>query len=222
MHTGKTSEVQGWGGKLLASTGRKRIQNKQRKTKSYPSQCGLVEASSHKPKCRRFDSQSGHMPGLQVCFPFRVCVRDSQSMLLSHITISLPLSLPPFPLSKIIKHVLGWGLKEKKTSLLEGLSGESKLWVLVISLSADPVHGQCPAVSQHWPHPWGSAMGTFLLGRGSITLMMTREKWRPPGKGLLNPCTQTYENYRCRLGEALVPKEWVTGSQKNAAWWLFS
>ena len=39
----------------------------------------------------------GHMAGLQVGSPVRARARGSQSMLLSHINVSLPLFLPPFP-----------------------------------------------------------------------------------------------------------------------------
>ena len=49
--------------------------------------CGSVDwVSSCKPKGCRFDSQSGHMPGLRVWSPVR-----------THTDVSLPLFLPPFP-----------------------------------------------------------------------------------------------------------------------------
>ena len=52
----------------------------------YPGWCGSVGwVSSCRLKCRRFNSPSGHIPGLQV-----------QLMFLSHISVSL-LFLPPFP-----------------------------------------------------------------------------------------------------------------------------
>ena len=54
----------------------------------------LVGASCHKPKGRRFNSQSRHMPRLQVQSLVRVHMGGSQSMFLFHIDISLSLSLP--------------------------------------------------------------------------------------------------------------------------------
>ena len=79
----------------------------------------LVGASSHAPKCCRFNTESGHIPRLQVQSPVRVHMGGNQLMFLSHISVSLSLSfslsLPPFlSLSKINKHILGWGLKIKK------------------------------------------------------------------------------------------------------------
>ena len=56
----------------------------------------LVGALSCKPKGRGFNSQPEHMPGLQVQFPVRPCARGNQSIL-SHIKVSIPLSLHPFP-----------------------------------------------------------------------------------------------------------------------------
>ena len=55
--------------------------------------------TSHEVKCCRFDSQSGHMPGLRVQSPVGGCLRGKQSMFLFHISVSFPLSLPS-PLSK--------------------------------------------------------------------------------------------------------------------------
>ena len=59
--------------------------------------CGSVAwASSRKPKGHWFNSRSRHMPGLcQV--PSWGHVRNSGLMFLSHISVSLPLFLPPFP-----------------------------------------------------------------------------------------------------------------------------
>ena len=58
-----------------------------------PDWCGLVGwVLSCKAKCHWFYSWSVHMPGL--------CARGNQSMFLSHINVSLPLSLPAcLPLS---------------------------------------------------------------------------------------------------------------------------
>ena len=44
------------------------------------------------------------------------CMRGNQSMFLSHINLSVSLSLSS-PLSQINKHVLGWGLKKIKIKL---------------------------------------------------------------------------------------------------------
>ena len=62
--------------------------------------------SSCKAKDRRFDSRSGHMPGLWARFPVGVHVRGKWSMFLSHIDVSLPLFLPRFPSLKKIKSFL--------------------------------------------------------------------------------------------------------------------
>ena len=51
-------------------------------------------ALSGKPKSRRFNSQSGHMPGLQVQSPVGVRVRGNQSMFFLRINVFLSLSLP--------------------------------------------------------------------------------------------------------------------------------
>ena len=62
----------------------------------------LVEASSSKPKGLRFDSWSGHIPGLRVWSPVGVCMRGNQSMLLSlppSLPTSLLLSLKPISIS---------------------------------------------------------------------------------------------------------------------------
>ena len=68
-----------------------------------PGQCASVGwMSSLKAKCRRFNFQSGHVPGLRVRSPVGACTEGNQSMFLSHPDVSLPFSLPP-PLSKINK-----------------------------------------------------------------------------------------------------------------------
>ena len=56
-------------------------------------------ASSSKAKDCRFDSQSGHMPGLWVWFPDGACVRGNRSMFFFRV-LSLPLFSFPSPLSK--------------------------------------------------------------------------------------------------------------------------
>ena len=66
----------------------------------------LLGASSCKPKGHRFHSWSGHRSRLWVKSPFRARMRGTQLVFLSP-----SLSLPS-PLSKINKHVLGWGLKK--------------------------------------------------------------------------------------------------------------
>ena len=67
---------------------------------SSPGRCGSVGWSVfHKEKGLQFDSQSGHMPGLQIQSPVRARARDTQSMFLSHIDVFLSPSLPS-PLSK--------------------------------------------------------------------------------------------------------------------------
>ena len=57
----------------------------------------LVGALFHKPKSCRFNSQSGHMPGLQVRSLVWARMRGNRLVLLSHINVFLLLSLPPFP-----------------------------------------------------------------------------------------------------------------------------
>ena len=57
-------------------------------------------ASSHKAKGCRFNSWSGHMPGLWVRAPYGACTRSNQLMFLSHVDVSLP--LPP-SLSFVLK-----------------------------------------------------------------------------------------------------------------------
>ena len=61
-----------------------------------PDQCGSVDrVLSCRVKGCWLDSRSGHMPRLWA--DALVCARGSQSMFLSHIDVSLPLFLPPFP-----------------------------------------------------------------------------------------------------------------------------
>ena len=65
-----------------------------KKWRSSPDQCGSVGwASSHKEKGGWFDSPSGQVPSWGR-------TRGNWLLLLSHIDVSLPLFLPPFPLSK--------------------------------------------------------------------------------------------------------------------------
>ena len=52
-------------------------------------------ALSHKPKGHQFESQSGHVPELQVRSLVRGNVEGNKLMFLPHIDISLPLSLSP-------------------------------------------------------------------------------------------------------------------------------
>ena len=91
------------------------VSGMRRVTRALPSVAQLVGAFSHEPKGGRFDSQSGHMPRLW----FQSLVSEHMGghwlMFLSHINVSLPISLhlsPPLslssPLSKINEHVLGW------------------------------------------------------------------------------------------------------------------
>ena len=54
----------------------------------------LVGVSSSKVKGGGFHSTSGHMPGLRVQSPIRMCARGNRSMFL---TLSLSFSLSPFP-----------------------------------------------------------------------------------------------------------------------------
>ena len=64
----------------------------------------LVGASSHTPKCWRFDSWSGHMPRLWVWFPVGTCMGDDRYMFLSHIDVCLLFFLS-LSLSEINKHI---------------------------------------------------------------------------------------------------------------------
>ena len=76
--------------------------------KALASVAQLVRASFHKSKGYGFDSQSGHMPRSWVQTPIRVHTRGDQLLFLSHIDVSLPLSLSlPSPLSKSISMCLG-------------------------------------------------------------------------------------------------------------------
>ena len=59
----------------------------------------LVWASSHKPKGRRLDSQSGHVPGFWPGPHLGIFERQSIDVSLLHILVSLLLFLPP-PFSK--------------------------------------------------------------------------------------------------------------------------
>ena len=69
--------------------------NKNYSNKNCPGQCGSVGwASSCKPKSHGFNSQSGHMPRLQVWFLVGVHTRSNQSMFFFS-----PFS-SPFPHSK--------------------------------------------------------------------------------------------------------------------------
>ena len=65
----------------------------------------LVGVLSHELKDCSCDSQSGHIPRLWVLSQLLVksCTRGNWWMFLSRISVSLPLSPHPFPLSKINK-----------------------------------------------------------------------------------------------------------------------
>ena len=63
---------------------------------SLASVAQLVGASSHKPKVCRFDSHSGHMPGLQVQSQSG-CMWEATNQCFSHTSMSLSLSLLLFP-----------------------------------------------------------------------------------------------------------------------------
>ena len=66
--------------------------------KDSPDRCGSVGGmSSHKAKAHWVEFQSEHMPELRVLSPFGAYARGNQSTFLSHINVSLPLFLPPFP-----------------------------------------------------------------------------------------------------------------------------
>ena len=73
--------------------------------KIKPDLCGPVGwASSYKAKGHGFKPWSGDMPGMQIQSPVRVHTRGNESMCLSHIDVSLPLSLlSPFSKNKEIK-----------------------------------------------------------------------------------------------------------------------
>ena len=84
-------------------------------------------------------SWSGHIPRLQVHSLVGACVGGNQSMLLSHINVSLSLSLfplssfPPsllFPssLPTINKHVLGWNLKKEILNIIYYLGPTMQLF----------------------------------------------------------------------------------------------
>ena len=70
----------------------------------------LAGESSYTPKDCGFDPWSGHIARLQAESPVKVHTRGNQSMFISNIDVNVPLSLH-FSLSKINKHILGWGFK---------------------------------------------------------------------------------------------------------------
>ena len=90
-----------------------------------------VGALACKVKGHRFDSWSEHMPRLQVGCTVRKRTRGNQSMFPSHIQTSPSLCLPS-PLSKINKHVLGWGLKKRRE---KEYTHTYQIWDIYISLS---------------------------------------------------------------------------------------
>ena len=62
-----------------------------------PDWCGLEGwRSSHRPKGCRFNSQSGHKPGLRARSPPGACMWEATDQCLSYINVFLPLFLPPF------------------------------------------------------------------------------------------------------------------------------
>ena len=72
-----------------------------RKPLRSPDWCGSVGwVSSRKVKVCRFDSWSGHMPGLPVQSPVRAHMGGNRSKFLSHTDVFLPLFLTFFPLLK--------------------------------------------------------------------------------------------------------------------------
>ena len=63
-----------------------------------PDWCGSVDrVLSHKVKGHQVNSQLVHMPGLWGSSPVWAYARGNPLILLSHIDVSLPLCLPPFP-----------------------------------------------------------------------------------------------------------------------------
>ena len=64
----------------------------------------LVGASSYKLKGCRFNSQSGHTPGLWVLSPAVVHTRQLINVSLTSTFLFLPPTIPP--LSKVNKHIL--------------------------------------------------------------------------------------------------------------------
>ena len=82
----------------------------QKSSKPWPGNVGGVW--SHSPKGWGFNSRSGHTRGLWM-WPLSVCVGGSWCMFLSHIGVSLSLSLP---LSGISKHIIGWWFLKSQTA----------------------------------------------------------------------------------------------------------
>ena len=93
----------------------------------------FVGSLPYKLKGHKFESQSGHMPVLWVRSPVGVHARGSQLMFLSHINVSLSLSLSPptpprrLPLSlKSMSTCLGEDLKNYiLNSIIENVGQES-------------------------------------------------------------------------------------------------
>ena len=76
-----------------------------------------VEALSHAPKGCSFDPWSGLISRLWVGSLVRVHTGGNRSMSLSHINVSLSLSLcspPPSSFSNINEHIPGWGFKKRQ------------------------------------------------------------------------------------------------------------
>ena len=101
----------------------------------------LVRASPCMPAGCRFEPWSGHIPRLWVRTPVGACKGGNQSMFLSHIYVSLFLSLPS-SFSKIYKHILSWGLKKWLVYFVQckfNLKKETvyKYWTLVWTMHTD-------------------------------------------------------------------------------------
>ena len=76
----------------------KKFLNIKKDSITSPEPYGSVSVvSSRRMKGRQFDSQSGHMPGLHVQSLDGIHTKGIQLIFLSHIDISVPLFLPPFP-----------------------------------------------------------------------------------------------------------------------------
>ena len=137
-----------------------------------------IRASSHTPKCFRVDSWSGHIPRLQVLSPAGEHMGGNQAMFLTHIDVSLSLSLHPLPLKSINKSS---GEDFKKLSYIYSMiitksfkNGKNYAKMLIVRANTCSALPMCP--TPDWPHSVG-VLGLAPCDSSVTSLILQCGKW---------------------------------------------